>query len=159
MDRADAFHPGEGMTQKPIRILCVDDNQFVADGIRIRLEASGRCEWVGHLQTADDLVDRTRELQPEVVLLDIDMPGKDSFEALEQLTAALPQVRTVIVSGYERDEYLDRAIEAGAWGYVSKNEGPEAVVQAVANVAAGKFVFGATLMKHLSRSSAASTSR
>ena len=135
------------MSTPRIRVLCVDDNTFVADGIRIRLAINPGFEWVGHLLVADDLVAQVRQLQPDIVLLDIDMPGKDSLSALEELSAAHPLVRTIIVSGYERDDYLDRAVEAGAWGYVSKNDGPDQIVTAIREVHAGRFTFGPSVLQ------------
>jgi DNA-binding NarL/FixJ family response regulator len=131
-----------------IRVLCVDDNAFVADGIRIRLGIHSGFEWVGHLPSADDLIRQVQALQPHIVLLDIDMPGRDSLEALEELTRRVPSARTVIVSGYERDDYLDRAIDAGAWGYVSKNDGPQQIVEAIHEVHAGRFAFGPSMMRY-----------
>jgi two-component system response regulator DesR len=135
------------MTSERIRVLCVDDNPFVADGIRIRLAIHPGFDWVGHLSTADDLIDQAQRLRPDIVLLDIDMPGRDSLLALAELTATVSSVRTIIVSGYERDDYLDRAVEAGAWGYVSKNDGPQQIVDAIREVHAGRFAFGPAVMK------------
>src|SRR5262245_20486747 len=136
------------MSNQPIRVLCVDDNPFVADGIKIRLAIHPGFEWVGHLSTADHLIQEVLRLAPEVVLLDIDMPGRDSLAALEELSAAVPGARTIIVSGYERDDYLDRAVEAGAWGYVSKNDGPQQIVEAILEVHAGRFAFGPSVLKY-----------
>lgn len=132
-----------------IRVLCVDDNVFVAEGIRLKLAMSAGFEWVGHLQTADDLVQQVEILLPDIVLLDIDMPGRDSLAVLCELSAAGGRTRTVIVSGYDGDDYLDRAIEAGAWGFVSKNEGPQAIVEAIRTVAAGHFAFGPMLLRQV----------
>jgi two-component system response regulator DesR len=135
------------MTSGQIRVLCVDDNPFVADAVRIRLGLHNGFDWVGHLSSADNLVNEVRDLQPDIVLLDIDMPGKDSLKALEELSNAHPCVRTVIVSGYERDDYLDKAVEAGAWGYVSKNDGPDQIISAIREVHAGRFAFGPSVLQ------------
>ena len=142
------------MTEQVIRVLCVDDNPLVADGVRIRLqlERDGhRFEWAGHLQNADELVATVRRTLPHVVLLDIDMPGKDAMAALSELAEAAPEVRTIILSGYSREDYLDRAVEAGAWGYISKNDAPEQIVEAVRRVMRGQFAFGQSLLHAASR--------
>ena len=142
------------MTEQVIRVLCVDDNPMVADGVRIRLqlESDGhRFEWAGHVQNADELVATVRRTLPHVVLLDIDMPGKDAMAALAELAEAAPEVRTIILSGYSREDYLDRAVEAGAWGYISKNDAPEQIVEAVRRVMRGQFAFGQSLLHAASR--------
>lgn len=142
------------MTDQVIRVLCVDDNPLVADGVRIRLQLEGdghRFEWAGHLQNADELVDAVKRTRPHVVLLDIDMPGKDAMTALAELAAAAPEVRTIILSGYSREDYLDRAVEVGAWGYISKNDAPEQIVEAVRRVMRGQFAFGQSLLHAASR--------
>lgn len=135
------------MKKDLIRVLCVDDNPFVADGIRIRLALHEGFEWAGHLPTADQMIQEVGRLRPHVVLLDIDMPGVDSLHALGDLSAMHPGVRTIIVSGYERDDYLDKAVESGAWGYVSKNDGPDQIITAIREVHAGRFAFGPSVLQ------------
>jgi len=125
-----------------IRLLCVDDNVSVCEAIKIKLELSGGIEWVGRLEHAGDLVSEVKRLKPDVVLLDIDMPGKDSFEALAEVVEASPDARVLILSGYVQNELIDKAVEAGAWGYISKNEGTEVIVSAIRSVAKGDFVLG-----------------
>jgi two-component system response regulator DesR len=126
----------------PIRVLCVDDNFLVAEGIKIKLSLAGGFEWLGQLADADDLVHQVRRTHPDVVLLDIDMPGKDAFAALEELRDEGLDTRVIMVSGHVRTELIDRAVEAGAWGYVSKGEGAEQIINAIHDVMNGKFVMG-----------------
>ena len=102
------------MVSQPIRVLCVDDNLFVAESLKVGLSLHGGFEWLGSVPSADGLLELVRRTRPHVVLLDIDMPGRDSMEALEELTAAMPQVKTLIVSGYEGNEFLDRALEVSS---------------------------------------------
>ncbi len=130
------------MISHPIKVLCVDDNFLVAEGIRIKLMLTGGFQWLGQLADADHLVDEARRTQPDVVLLDIDMPGRDAFEALEELNRSNPHARVIMVSGHVRSELIDRAVEAGAWGYVSKGEGAETIVNAIRDVMENKFVMG-----------------
>ena len=127
---------------EPIRILCVDDNFLVAEGIKIRLNLAGGFEWVGQLPDADRLIEQVQQAQPDVVLLDLDMPGKDAFMAMRELADAAPDVRTIVISGHVRSELVDKAVEAGAWGYISKSEGPETIVAAIRQVVNGQFVVG-----------------
>jgi two-component system invasion response regulator UvrY len=123
-------------------VLCVDDNDFVAEALRRKVTHTTGFRWAGWLPSAHDLVATVREGGVDVVLLDLDMPGKDAFEALREVASLYPDVRVVILSGYVRADYIDRAVEAGAWGYISKNESTDTIMQAVRNAAAGAFAFG-----------------
>jgi DNA-binding NarL/FixJ family response regulator len=139
------------MADEPIRVLCVDDNDFVAEAIRRKLSLNPGFFWAGWLPDAKDLVEKVSESKADVVLLDIDMPGKDSFEALAELAAACPQARVIMLSGYIRSDYIDRAVEAGAWGYVSKNENTDTILAAIQQVARGQFAMGSEVEAELKR--------
>lgn len=114
----------------PVRVLCVDDNTEVAAAIRIALGRAG-LNCVGTLASANDLIEQVGSTQPQVVLLDVDMSGRDSFEALEEVSRVHPGVKTIMLSGHVRRELIDRALECGAWGYLSKNDGIEAVLAGI----------------------------
>lgn len=119
---------------RPIGVLCVDDNQHLAEAIRITFERAGGFEWKGWLPRADTLVVTVETQGPAVVILDVDIPGRNPFEVLEELAEACPDCRAVMFSGHVRPELIDRAFTAGAWGYVSKNDGETALMQAVRDV-------------------------
>ena len=136
---------------KPIRVMCVDDNDFVAEAIRRKLSLDPSFAWAGWLPEARQLVEKVKETKADVVLLDIDMPGKDSFEALAELASACPSARVIMLSGYVRSDYIDRAVEAGAWGYVSKNENTETILAAIQQVAKGGFAMGSEVEAELKR--------
>jgi DNA-binding NarL/FixJ family response regulator len=123
----------------PISILCVDDNAHVADAVRIRLARVGGFEWKGWLPDATNLVERARSDCPTIVLLDVDMPGRDPFDASLELAGTCPDVKIVVFSGHVRRELIDKAVEAGAWGYVSKNDGEDVLVDVLRMVADGQF--------------------
>lgn len=122
-----------------ISVLCVDDNEDVAHALRIKLRIVGGFDWRGWLPDADDLVSVAREKCPDIVLLDIDMPGANPFERLADLSAVCPDIRVIMFSGHVRRELVDRAVESGAWGYVSKNDGEDALVEAICSVTVGEF--------------------
>jgi DNA-binding NarL/FixJ family response regulator len=131
------------MTDRPIRVLCVDDHAFLVAGLRARFELERDVECVGELESADRLLPEARRLQPDVVLLDIEMPGPDPFEAVEDLHRALPKVRTVFLSAYVRDHYISAAVNAGAFGYFSKSDDTEEIIEGIRKVARhGEFAFG-----------------
>ena len=123
-----------------IGILCVDDNPRVAEALRILFSRSDEFDWRGWLPSANELVERVREVGPVMVILDLDMPGRDPFLALEELSASCPDVRVVTFSAHVRREFIERAIDAGAWGYVSKGDGEHALVRAIREIAQGEFV-------------------
>jgi DNA-binding NarL/FixJ family response regulator len=126
---------------RAIRVLCVDDNVMVADAIEGLLGSAGGFEWVGHFCSADNLLDAVQRRCPDVVLLDIDMPGKNAFEAVMELREHCPTSRVLMLSALVRRDLVDRAVDAGAWGYISKRDGG-AIVNAVRRVAEGEFVIG-----------------
>ena len=123
---------------KPIRVLCVDDVPDVAAVIRLMVEAEADMECVGVLTKTDALVEEVRRLTPDVVVLDATMPGKDPFQALHEIRDTARDVATVMYSGHDDQALVDRAAEAGAWGWVGKHEDPRQLIQAVRDVAAGQ---------------------
>lgn len=123
-------------------VLCVDDNPHVADALRMLFSRGQWCRWLGWLPDATDLAERVKAVCPMIVLLDLDMPGPDPFEAIAEITAHCPETRTIIFSGHVRKDLIDRAIEAGVWGYVSKNDGEGVLVEAIRKILGGEFALG-----------------
>ena len=103
------------------KILLVDDHAMFRAGIRALLEAEGRMTVVGEASSGDEAVDRVRELKPDVVVMDLSMPGSNGLEATRRIKAEMPEVKVVIlsVSGEERD--LFEALQYGASGYLLKS--------------------------------------
>ena len=128
-------------TRRVIRILCVDDHSFLVEGLRARFELESDLECVGSLPNAEALVPQAKQLRPDIVLLDIEMPGPDPFEAADDLRRQCPDVRTVFLSAYVRDHYISSAVKAGAWGYFSKSEDAATLVEGIRKVAHGDFAF------------------
>lgn len=123
----------------PVQVLCIDDNPHVADALRIQLSREPGMQWQGWLPAADDLVQRAARDHPGIVIIDIDMPGRDAFDAINELAQCCPDIRSVIFSGLTRKDLIERAVEAGAWGYVSKNDGELALMTALRLVKDGEF--------------------
>jgi len=138
MDQSDSSEAQTG----PIKVLCVDDTDFVAEALRRRLAISGDFEWMGLLGNANNLEAEIKDRCPDVVVLDVDMPGRVSFEALQGVSDACPGVRVIMLSGHVRADYINRALKAGAWGYLSKNEDVATIVAAIKKVHRGEFAFG-----------------
>lgn len=134
-----------------IRVLSVDDHAFLAGGLRARLAIEPDMEVVGHLHRADGLVAKVRELDVHVVLLDIEMPGVDPFEAITELRRVCPEVRTIILSAYVRDRYVDQTVKCGAWGYLTKSDDPEKIVESIRSVVRGQFTMGPAALERCRR--------
>jgi two-component system response regulator DesR len=132
-------------TPPRIKVLCVDDNSFVAEAIELKVLAQPDMQWLGWLSDAGGLVALARESSPDIILLDIDMPGRDPFDALRELYASCPRVRVIMLSGHVRRDLFDRAVDAGSWGYVSKDEDSETILSAIRTVAGGGFAIGPTM--------------
>ncbi|MCP3905859.1 MAG: response regulator transcription factor [Planctomycetes bacterium] len=129
------------MKKQPARILCVDDHRFLIEGLRARFELETDLEFVGALSSADNLLSEARRLSPDIVLLDIEMPGPDPFEAADDLRRILPDVRVIVLSAYVRDHYISAAVRAGAWGYLSKDEETDVIIDGIRRVIGGDFAF------------------
>ncbi len=130
------------MSAAPYRVLCVDDHAVLVEGLRAKIDLTRELEFVGHLATAEGLVTAVQRTRPHVVVLDIEMPGPDPFEAARDVHARCPGVRVVFLSAYVRDRFLDAAFEAGAWGYLYKGDDLDSIIAGIRNVAAGEFVMG-----------------
>ncbi|MHC5025446.1 MAG: response regulator [Planctomycetota bacterium] len=132
---------------KTIRVLSVDDHAFLGEGLKTRLEVEADIEFVGWIESADTLVASVREHEADVVLLDIEMPGRDPFDAVRDLKSASENTKVIFLSAYIRDTYLDEALQAGAWGYLGKSDEPDAVVAAIRQVMNDEFAFGPKVLE------------
>lgn len=130
------------MKRRKSRVVCVDDHPFVAEGLRARLQREEDLEMAGWLPSAAHLWQEVKRLEGDVVLLDIEMPGPDPFEMLRDMQRRLPEVRAIILSAYVRDHYFESAVEAGAWGYMSKSDSPDEILEGIRKVLRGEFALG-----------------
>ena len=119
------------------RILVVDDHPLTRDALAGLLTQHG-FEVVGTAGSGEEAVDRARELQPQLVLLDLTMPGLDGIAALPLVREAAPQAEVVVLTAAEDDHSLLQAIRAGAAGYLLKSEPPERIVDFLRGVARGE---------------------
>jgi len=123
---------------KNIRVLCVDDNVDLAAMFSVMLNAEDGFESAGILTSADELVAEIEAKHPDVVLMDLAMPGRDPFEAMQEAARRYPATRAIVVSGYDDPERMERAIDHGAWGFVSKSGDFEQILVAIRSVAKGE---------------------
>lgn len=120
-----------------IRILLVDDHRIVREGLASMLSTQPDLQVVGEAATGDEAIAQIKRLQPEIVLLDLEMPGLDGVSVLEQAREEFPIVRVIVLTAYGSEELILDAVRAGAKGYLLKGAGLEEVLRAVRIVASG----------------------
>ncbi len=122
---------------EPVRVLLADDHAIVRKGIREFLEEDGEITVVAEAADGREALRLAGEHQPNVAVLDVQMPGLNGIEATRQIKAAYPDVRVLILTAYDDDPYVFALLRAGADGYVLKNTDPDDLVRAVKAVAGG----------------------
>ncbi len=132
-----------------IKVLIVDDQALVRAGFRMILEAQPDLEVVGEAGDGSAAIEAVRTLRPDVVLMDIRMPGIDGIEATRRLTEAGAQSRIVILTTYDLDEYVFDALAAGASGFLLKHVPPEELVRGVRVAASGEALLAPSITKRL----------
>ena len=125
------------MTESRVRVLIVDDDELMRVGLRGVLSSDDAIEVVGDATDGRDALYRTRLLDPDVILMDVRMPDLDGISATRELLAAFSEVRVVILTTFEQDDYIFGALAAGASGFLLKRTPPEELVAAIHTIAAG----------------------
>jgi DNA-binding NarL/FixJ family response regulator len=120
------------------RCLAVDDHPAVRQGLTLMFGDTPDLELVGHVERGEEVVEAIARLNPEVVIMDVRLPGIDGISAVKRIAAANPNVKTVVFSAYGDKRLLSDAIAAGARGYVMKGSPPEDLLRAVRTVSGGK---------------------
>ena len=120
-----------------IRVLVADDQAIVRAGFTVIVEATGDIEVVGEAKDGYEAVELARQLRPDVVCMDIRMPGLDGIEATRRLSADADPVPVLVVTTFDLDDYVFGALEAGAAGFLLKGSDEETLVAAIRSVAAG----------------------
>lgn len=135
--------------QRPIRVLLVDDQALVRMGFRLVLESESGMEVVGEAGDGDTAVMMCRALRPDIVLLDVRMPGTGGLEATARIVAEVPESRVVILTTFDLDEYVYEGLRAGASGFLLKDTEPADMLAAVRAVAAGDAVIAPRITRRL----------
>ena len=126
------------MTDTPVRVLIVDDHPMVAEGIQSILESYDDVEVVGTLGNGQEAVDQAGVLKPDVILMDLNMPGLGGLSATEILLERAPDTRILILSMHDSPEYISTALSHGAMGYVLKDVPTDEIKQAIDTVMNGE---------------------
>jgi len=134
----------------PIRVVVADDHAIVREGIRQVLDGTEGITVVGEAATGPDAFERAQTLVPDVVVLDVSMPGASGLEVAKRLKRALPATRVLMLSVYDNTEFVLEAVRAGADGYLLKDSSPSELRAAIRKVVAGESAFSAAAARQLS---------
>ena len=129
----------------PIRVLVADDHPLFCDGLAALLTDGPGTELAGAAATGTDAVDLARETQPDVVLMDLHMPGMNGIEATRRFVASCPQTAVLVLTMFDEDSWVLSALRAGARGYLLKGASREQIRCAIHAAASGEIIFGAQL--------------
>ncbi len=134
---------------EPIRVLIADDHPLFRSGMRALLMADEGTEPVGEATTGEEAIALAEEYQPDVVLMDLQMPDLSGIEATRRIVRSSPNTRILVVTMFEDDHSVFSAIRAGARGYVLKGAKPEEVLRAIRVVAGGEAIFSPSVANRL----------
>ncbi len=134
---------------RPIRVLVADDHMIVRTGIRHVLEGEAGFEVVGEAATGSEVVSLAAELQPDVVVLDISMPGESGLQVAARLRGTIPEPRVLILSMHDNAEYVLESVRAGAHGYLLKDTAATELRSAIRTVCRGESYFSPPIASRL----------
>ncbi|MDE2772109.1 MAG: response regulator transcription factor [Gemmatimonadota bacterium] len=120
-----------------VRVLLVDDHAVVRAGLRALLEASGRAEVVGEASSGEEAVTKAQSLEPDIVVMDLAMPGMDGVQATRRITALDIETKVLVLTVHDEDEFLVPALDAGAAGFLSKSAADTDLIGALEAVVRG----------------------
>ncbi len=120
-----------------IKVLLADDHSIVREGLRKVLEDSNEIKVIAEAADGETAFDKAMANKPDVAVIDISMPGMDGLEVVTRMTSYCPEIPVLILTMHDEEQYVIRAIEAGAMGYVTKQSAPEQLVEAVRKINAG----------------------
>lgn len=130
----------------PVRVVIADDHAVVREGLRLILEASPGVDVVGEAVDGAAAVRLVEEIEPDVVLMDLRMPGMDGLEAIARIKESRPRIAVVILTTYNEDDLVLRGLQSGAQGYLLKDMGSEALLQTIRAAARGEVLLQQQIM-------------
>lgn len=149
VDAMPASSPSESRPGGAVGILIVDDHGLVREGISGMLGREKDLHVLGMADNADDGIEKAIQLRPDLVLMDIDMPGVSCFDAVRTIRSRVPDMRVILVTAHEHDEYLEQALRVKVNGFVLKTEGIVALITAIRAVMAGRIHYSPQVMNRL----------
>jgi DNA-binding NarL/FixJ family response regulator len=134
-----------------IRVLIADDHPLFRDGLRTLLNSGSEAEVVGEATTGEETIVKAATLQPDVILMDINMPGVNGIEATRRILHTSPHISILVVTMYEDDDSVFAAMRAGARGYLLKGADQDETLRAIKAVSRGEAIFSPAIAKRLIR--------
>jgi DNA-binding NarL/FixJ family response regulator len=137
------------MSARPVRVLLVDDDNLMRAGLKAVLSSDSAIEVVGEAGDGREAVAQARAGRPDVVLMDVRMPGLDGISATREVLAISPEIKVAILTTFEDDDYIFGALDAGASGFLLKRTRPEDLMAAVHTVAAGEALLSPSVTRRV----------
>ena len=137
------------MSELPLRVLVVDDHPVFRSGLRSAVAATAGAEWIGEATDGDEAVSLARDLQPDVVLMDLRMDQMSGTEATRRIIASRPDTKVLVLTMSDDDESIFAALRAGASGYLLKGVGEAEIAAAITAVGRGNALFSAGVSRRL----------
>jgi DNA-binding NarL/FixJ family response regulator len=141
---------------EPIRVLIADDHPHFRDGLRALLLSAPDLEVVGEAEDGEEAIELAAKLQPDVILMDLNMPGVGGIEATRRILRTSPHIAILVVSMFEDDDSIFAALQAGARGYLLKGALKAEILRSIRAVSSGEAIFGPAIAKRLMQYFAAS---
>lgn len=134
---------------KSLRVLIAEDHEVVRQGLKILISADPGLEVAGEAETGQMALRLAKKLQPDVVLMDLAMPRGNGLEAAREIRREVPSSRVLVLSAYKDEETIQRVMQAGASGYMTKNSAADELLNAIREVGNGKVYYSASIMHKL----------
>jgi len=132
-----------------ISVLLVDDHKLMRTGIKLILDETADIRVMGEASSGEEAVERARALKPQIILMDVSMPGIGGLEATRKLAMSLPDTRIIVLSAQTAEPYPMKLLEAGAAGYLTKDSAGDEIVTAIRRVLAGERYISADIARQL----------
>ncbi|MGH8959969.1 MAG: response regulator [Jatrophihabitantaceae bacterium] len=137
------------MSEDAVRVILADDHPMFRDGLKVALSAMDGVEVVAEASSGAEAVELAAEHQPDVVLMDVNMPGLNGIDATRRIVAESPHIGVLVLTMFDEDESVFQAMRAGARGYLLKGSDQDDIMRAVRAVARGDAIFGPALAQRL----------
>ncbi len=132
-----------------VKIVIIDDHPMVRAGLSLRIQAERNLSVCGSAESEEEGLELIKATQPDLAIVDISLKNSNGLDLVKQIKARYPKLRTLVVSGFQESLYAERALRAGAFGYVNKQEPEEVIIEAIQKVANGERYVSPALAQRL----------